>query len=668
MPEIIRRDTVLSFPTNAQNVYLPSASRLAADFIFLRYIFVSLKIFSQDFTVRENYEKLFKIYQQKIGFMKKCIVSIVLALFAAIISSGCTEEQKVEVTDFKLDKTSVELRIDETSQLLAVITPQEAAQNGTVTWSSSDENVATVSNEGLVTAVAIGETVITARFDEFTAECNVSVVTVAVESVQLNKIELTLVKGESETLQATISPEDADNVEIKWTSSDEEVATVSSEGEVTAVNPGEAVISATAGGITATCNVEVLPQEVQNVTLDQNDIEIIKGESMQLTATIEPEGTGAVVEWTTDDYYVASVAQDGTVTGEAVGEVTITATAGGKSASCTVTVLPVEATSITLNPTEVSLAQGESATITATVEPENYDGTIEWTSDNTDVAVVSINGEVTAVGNGTATITASVGTVSANCTVTVATISSLNIGDFYYSDGTWSQELDPDKTPIGIVFYVGNPTSTDPTLAQDHPECTHGYVIALQNCSDGAPFAENYDAYVAATQSGDIAGWLLANAPQYQTINMSDNNLDRLSISQGYNNTAALEFFNESYPEYTTIAKYAVEYRNTCPAPDNSSDWYVPSPKELSLLFIGEWDGDLMSIDILIQGKTNYRDMINNKISQIEGASLLHTDDVSYWSSSVAGVPTAFTMSAAFGWISLNNINGNNIVRCVLAF
>ena len=244
----------------------------------------------------------------------------------------------------------------------------------------------------------------------------------------------------------------------------------------------------------------------------------------------------------------------------------------------------------------------------------------------------------------------------------------VNLGDFYYSDGTWSTELDPSKTPVGVVFYVCDPTSTDPTLAQDHPDCTHGYVVSLQNCSDGTPFMENYDAYVEETQSGDFAAWLSANAPQFQSIDMGDENRDRLQIAQGYNNTKALEYFNDNWINYQTLVQYAETYREICPAPENSSDWYVPSPKELSLLFIGEWDGDLMSIDILLQGKTNHRDMINNKLAQIDGAAQLHTDDVSYWASSCAGVPTAFTMNAAFGWVSLANISNNLMVRCVLAF
>lgn len=591
---------------------------------------------------------------------------IVIGFLAAIFLAGCTEEKGAEITGLALDKQNVELRADETAQLIAIITPQEAAQGATVSWASKDAEIATVSNDGLVTAVSTGETEITATLGQFTAVCTVSVVDIAVESVQLNKITLSMVKGEKETLQATVLPEDADNVAVTWSSSDEAVATVSEEGEVEAIYPGNAVITATAGGVSATCDVEVIPAEVESVTLDKTEASIFCDETIQLTATIHPDGTGAVVKWSTSDYNKAEVSEDGTVLGKLPGEVTITATAEGKSATCNITILPVEARSITLDPTEMTLSQGESASISATVDPENYDGNIEWTSDNTDVAVVDRSGYVTAVKDGHATITATLGEATATCSVTVSTAASdLNVGDFYYSDGTWSSELDPSKTAIGVVFWVGDPTATDPTLAEEHPECTHGYVVALQEGSEGAPFMENYDLYVDATQSGDFANWLTVNAPEFESILMGQENRDRLSIAQGYNNTKALEFFNENNPNYLTIAKYAVSYRETWPAPEGTSDWYIPSPKEGSLLTVGEYDGDLM--DVALIGKVNYRDMINSKIAEISGAKQLNTG-ASYWVSAFAGVPTAFTISMQFGWVSLANINNILPVRCILAF
>lgn len=588
---------------------------------------------------------------------------IVIGFFAAIFLGGCTEEKGAEITGLALDKQNVELRADETAQLIAIITPQEAAQGATVSWASKDAEIATVSNDGLVTAVSIGETEITATLGQFTAVCTVSVVDIAVESVQLNKITLSMVKGEKETLQATVLPEDADNVAVTWSSSDEAVATVSEEGEVEAIYPGNAVITATAGGVSATCDMEVIPAEVESVTLDKTEASIFCDETIQLTATIHPDGTGAVVKWSTSDYNKAEVSEDGTVLGKLPGEVTITATAEGKSATCNITILPVEARSITLDPTEMTLSQGESASISATVDPENYDGNIEWTSDNTDVAVVDRSGYVTAVKDGHATITATLGEATATCSVTVSTAASdLNVGDFYYSDGTWSSELDPSKTAIGVVFWVGDPTATDPTLAEEHPECTHGYVVALQEGSEGAPFMEDYDGYVDATNGADFVSWIQVNAPQYQSILQNGENL---STAQGYNNTKALEFFNENYPAYPTIAQFAVSYRETCPAPDNTSDWYVPSPKEGSLLVVGEWDGDLMAIELM--NRTNYRDMINSKIAQISGATQLNTG-TNYWTSGTSSTPTANVISMSLGWVTLSYLGTSLPVRCILAF
>lgn len=599
--------------------------------------------------------------------MKKSIVLSSLAFLATAFFTCCThDELQTAITDLKLDKHNVELKIDGTAQLLAIFTPSNATVDGQVEWVSSDDNIATVSDDGLVTAIATGDAVITASYGNLSDECEVSVVDIAVESIRLNKIELTLVKGDKETLVATVSPEEADNATVTWESSDESVATVSSEGEVTAVYPGNAVISATAGGVTATCDVEVVPADVESVTLSETSIEIHKDESYKLEATILPEGTGSTVEWSTNDYYTASVSDDGTVTGLYPGEAVITATAGGKSATCTVTVLPVDATSIVLDPSELTLAQGETAVITATVLPENYDGKLEWTSDNTGVAVVDVEGKVTAVSDGSAMITATVGSVSASCKVTVSTgASDLNIGDFYYSDGTWSQELDQSRTLVGIVFWTGNPTLTDPTLAKDHPECTHGYAVALQENSTGLPWMVDYDTYTAVTQSGDITRWFSANAPEYESLLMGNENRDRLGIAQGYNNTKALEEFNAANPAYTTLAQYAVEYRETAPAPEASSDWYIPSPKELSLLCTGNYDGDLMGLDLMFQ--TNIRDLVNSKLSTAEGSTPL-SDELQYWSSSVAGVPTAFTINMMFAWVSLANINSVLPVRCILAF
>ena len=154
------------------------------------------------------------------------------------------------------------------SEKLVVTVNPANADYATVTWSSSDKTVATVKN-GLVTAIAEGTAVITASAGGKSASCTVTVphVTVPVESISLNKTEITLTAGGSEILVATITPSDATDAAITWTSSNNNVATVSSSGKVVAKAEGTAVITAEAGGKTATCTVTVPPSDPTNTAV-----------------------------------------------------------------------------------------------------------------------------------------------------------------------------------------------------------------------------------------------------------------------------------------------------------------------------------------------------------------------------------------------------------------
>ena len=162
---------------------------------------------------------------------------------------------------------------------------------------------------------------------------------IEVESVTLNKTSVTLAVGEIESLTALVLPENATFPEVKWESSDPNVATVK-EGFVTALKEGTAMITATAWGVSAACLVTVVPQGVQvtSITLDKESLELEVGGLEQLTATVEPAGAGKV-EWSTSNSAVAQVTTDGTVVGIAEGTASISASLGGKFASCPVTVV-----------------------------------------------------------------------------------------------------------------------------------------------------------------------------------------------------------------------------------------------------------------------------------------------------------------------------------------
>ena len=170
------------------------------------------------------------------------------------------EKPTVSVTGVTLDKATAELTVGETTTLTATVAPDNAT-NKNVTWSSSDESVATVDETGTVTAVGEGTTTITVTTKDgnFTASCEVIVTepVVAVTGVTLDAITAELKVGDTATLTATIAPEDATDKTVIWTSSDESVAIVDENGKVTAVGAGTATITATAGGKTASCTVTV---------------------------------------------------------------------------------------------------------------------------------------------------------------------------------------------------------------------------------------------------------------------------------------------------------------------------------------------------------------------------------------------------------------------------
>ena len=328
----------------------------------------------------------------------------------------------IAVTSVTLDKTTLSLPEGGSATLKATVKPDNATDK-TVTWSTSDSKVATV-KDGKVTAVKAGTAKITAKAGEKSASCTVTVTaaTVAVTSVELDKTTMTLAVGESYTLTATVKPDNATDKTVTWSSSNTAVATVK-DGKVTAVKAGTATITAKAGDKSATCAVTVTAATVAvtSIALDKTSLQLTEGESYTLTATVKPDNaTNKTVTWSTSDSKVATV-KDGKVTAVKAGTATITAKAGDKTATCSVTVnaATVAVTSVTLDKTTLSLKEGESATLKATVKPDNAtDKTVTWSTSDSKVATVE-NGIVTAVKAGTAKITAKAGGKTAQCAVTV---------------------------------------------------------------------------------------------------------------------------------------------------------------------------------------------------------------------------------------------------------
>ena len=257
---------------------------------------------------------------------------------------------------------------------------------------------------------------------------------ILVESITLSRSSATMTEGETLNLTATVTPDDATDKSITWSSSNTNVASVDADGKVTAKAEGTATITATANdgsGVKASCEVTVEKKIilVNQITLSLTTATLTEGETITLTATVTPDdATDKSITWSSSNTNVASVDADGKVTAKAEGTTTITATANdgsGVKASCEVTVEKkvILVNQITLSQTTATLTEGETLTLTATVTPDYADNTsITWSSSNEEVALVSNTGKVVALMPGTATITATANDgsgVSASCVVTV---------------------------------------------------------------------------------------------------------------------------------------------------------------------------------------------------------------------------------------------------------
>lgn len=331
---------------------------------------------------------------------------------------------KRAVKSIELSATEAELTIGGTMTLTATVLPEDATDK-TVTWTSSDEAIATVDAEGNVTAVAPGQVEITATSNGISSVCALTVKPVVAESVTLSATEAELIVGNTMQLTATVAPENVTDKTITWSTSDEAVATVAADGTVTAVAPGQAVITAACGEASATCALTVKPVLAESVTISETEAELTEGETLQLTATVAPDNTtDKTVTWTSSDETVATVDAEGLVTALAPGQAVITAACGEAKGTCTLTVVArvIEVTGITLDQTSIFGAPGNSQKLTATVTPDDAtDKTVTWSSSDEAVATVDADGLVTFVADGHAVITAACGEFTATCNVEVLT-------------------------------------------------------------------------------------------------------------------------------------------------------------------------------------------------------------------------------------------------------
>lgn len=307
-----------------------------------------------------------------------------------------------------------------TIQLTATVEPSNTTDE--LVWSSSNESVATVSETGLVTAVSVGTTTITATCGTAAATCEVRVTPISAKEIVLNTYSITIDVAGNYQLTATVNPEDAADKTITWSSSNPNVATVSESGLITAKSIGSAMIYAQCGYISSSCDVVVLPK---SVSLDYQNVQLDVDGTKQLTATVFPEtSTNKTVVWESTDTDVVTVSEEGLVTAIAPGVAVVTATCDEGSAFCIFTVAqPNDVPEINLS---IKLGVSQTLGLSAIVSPDDTAGTIGWSSSNTEIAEVSEDGIVRAKAKGAAIITATCSELSTSIIFTIEEFSGIS--------------------------------------------------------------------------------------------------------------------------------------------------------------------------------------------------------------------------------------------------
>ena len=251
--------------------------------------------------------------------------------------------QDIHATSVSLDITEKTAEHYDDFQLTATIAPLNFTD--AVVWTSSNEEVATVSDTGYVEICGVGTAVITVTAGNVKAVCKITVPQL-IDWIEFDEDEIELKAGQTYQLKPYISPSDATNKKLKYTSSDTKVAEVSASGLVTAKSEGEAKIRAAATDGSdeyAVCYVTVTGKaKVTGITLDRTSAEVKRGEKLTLNVTASPSyASNKKVVWKSANTKIATVDANGSVTAKAPGRTKITVTSSENSsyqASCTVTV------------------------------------------------------------------------------------------------------------------------------------------------------------------------------------------------------------------------------------------------------------------------------------------------------------------------------------------
>lgn len=376
----------------------------------------------------------------------------VIATRRALADTAIVTIPSVPVASVNVTPSSLSVYAGRATQLTA--TTHDAAGNlltgRTVTWSSSAPSVASVSANGLVTALAVGSATITATSEGQSATASVTVAVVPVATVTVSPATSSLAVGDTVRFTAT-TKDSAGNVltgrSVTWSSNAPAVATVSASGVVTAIAAGSATVTAASEGKSGSASITVtVPAPVASVTIAPATKTLRIGTTVQLTAMTKDSAgnvlTGRAVAWSSNATGVATVSASGLVTAVAVGSATITATSEGKTGASTITVTVAPVASVTVSPASGGVNIGATLQLSAVTKDSAGNvltgRVVTWSSSASNLATVSAAGLVSGVAAGSVTITATSEGKSGTAALTVIDPTATRAGYYVTTAGSSS--------------------------------------------------------------------------------------------------------------------------------------------------------------------------------------------------------------------------------------
>lgn len=343
--------------------------------------------------------------------MKKCVlISLILNILIAGITLFSVENNP-RLEDIYLNYTSYELIVNSELNLDTIVKPSKAKAY-THAWVSSDDQIASVDSYGRVRAKSVGECTISVKISNGEVlTCEINVLPIVASSIDLEVKYTTISVGYSQKIDSTVNPASTTFKDITWTSSDDQIVSVASDGTIVGVGAGVAVITAEVyGGVSETITIcvenEIMPS---SLTLSKTSVEIKKGKSAYVSCSFLPETvTNTEVTWVSSNPEIATV-NNGTIVGVKAGFATITVrTANGIERYVNVKVTEIPVTGVFVDNSRdfvVELSEiGRSIQIQLRLLPTNttfLPSEVTFISQDTSVARVSSTGQVTFVGEGT---------------------------------------------------------------------------------------------------------------------------------------------------------------------------------------------------------------------------------------------------------------------------